>query len=102
MRANSLDRSIDRLALAAELRIQTERLLRDYPGHAFCDECLAQQLGVRLREVLHVYIGLVGRPELVQETWFCSFCLRVTHVIHVDWLSFDSPAEDDDEVEGWH
>ena len=102
MHAIAADRSIDRLAFSNELRSQTERLLREFPGHAFCDECLAQQLGVGLREVLHVYIGLVGRPEFVQETWFCSFCLRMTHVIHVDWLSFDPPAEDDDETEDWH
>lgn len=80
---------------ATTIGSKTAALLNAYPGHAFCDECLAGKLGVSLREVRHAQIVLAGSPEFEQQTWFCSVCLSVKHVIHVAWLRFD-PAHLDD------
>lgn len=59
--------------------------LNSYPGLAFCDECLADELGMTASEVRRVRSRLEGSPEFNQHTWFCSRCMRVTAVIHVDW-----------------
>lgn len=61
--------------------------LKEYPGHAFCDECLAERLGLERREIHRARIGLVGSTEFDQHVWFCSVCLQLTHVIHVAWLA---------------
>lgn len=78
-----------------DVRAQAAELLKAYPGHAFCDVCLAARLGLGVREVHHARIGLAGSTEFEQQTWFCSVCLEVKHVIHVAWLNFDPPAGDD-------
>jgi hypothetical protein len=71
--------------------LESARFLREHPGHAFCDECLAQRLTVTLREVRYARIALAGSAEFDQEIWFCSACLAHKHVIHVAWLRFDAP-----------
>jgi hypothetical protein len=78
----------------ADIRLQAAAVMKAHPGHAFCDACLAAKLGLAEREVRHARIGLAGCPEFEQQTWFCSVCLEVKHVIHVAWLHFDHPADD--------
>ena len=72
-----------------ETRVQTvaTEFLKEYPGHAFCDECLAERLGLGRREIHRARIGLIGSTEYDQHVWFCSVCMRLTHVIHVAWLA---------------
>jgi hypothetical protein len=78
-----------------DVRLQTAELLKAYPGHAFCDACLADRLGLGIREVRHARIGLAGSDEFEQQPGFCSMCFELQHVIHVAWLHFDSPADDE-------
>ena len=86
-------------ASATTLRHQTAELLKSYPGHAFCDDCLAAKVGHPTREVRRARIGLAGSNEFEQETTFCSVCLEQKHVIHVAWLRFDVAAADDDALD---
>ena len=73
----------------SDVRLQTSEVLKFYPGHAFCDDCLAGKLGYPVREVRRARIGLAGSAEFEQEMTFCSACLEQKHVIHVAWLRFD-------------
>jgi hypothetical protein len=82
-------------AMMTYIRSLATDLLKAYPGHAFCDACLAAKLGLEVREVRHARIGLAGSAEFEQQTWFCSVCLEVKHVIHVAWLNFETPLDDD-------
>lgn len=59
--------------------------LNSYPGLAFCDDCLASELGMTTREVRRIKAGLERSPAFNQHTWFCSRCMRVAAVIHADW-----------------
>jgi hypothetical protein len=67
-------------------------VLKSYPGHAFCDDCLAGKIGYATRDVRRARIGLAGSSEFEQETTFCSVCMEQKHVIHVAWLRFDVAA----------
>jgi hypothetical protein len=86
---------------ATRIGAEAGRLLRAHPGHAFCDECLAQRLAVGVREVRYALITLAGSAEFDQETWFCSACLQQKHVIHVAWLRFDVPYVADEATSDW-
>ncbi len=77
-----------------DVRLQAAEYLKAYPGHAFCDACLADKLGLGVREVRNARIGLAGSHEFEQEQGFCSVCLEIKHVIHVGWLHFDTPNDD--------
>ena len=68
-------------------------LLREFPGHAFCDQCLAERIGMQPREVRRARIALIGSSEFDQHVWFCSSCMRRTHVIHVAWLAEGMPND---------
>ena len=76
--------------------VRTDDMLRAYPGHAFCDECLAQKVGTSARAIRRARIALAGSVEFDQQVQFCSVCLRLRHVIHVAWLRFDSAPEHDE------
>ncbi|MBI2205538.1 MAG: hypothetical protein HYU41_16960 [Candidatus Rokubacteria bacterium] len=78
-----------------DARLQAAEHLKAYPGHAFCDGCLADKLGLGVREVRHARIGLAGSDEFEQQQGFCSVCLEVKHVIHVAWLHFEAPNDDE-------
>jgi hypothetical protein len=75
-----------------DVRLQTSEVLKFYPGHAFCDDCLAGKVGYPVRDVRRARIGLAGSSEFEQEMTFCSGCLEQKHVIHVAWLRFDVPV----------
>lgn len=77
-----------------DVRVQAAELLKAYPGHAFCDTCLSEKLHLSVRDVRYARIGLAGSREFEQQTWYCSVCLEVKHVIHVAWLHFESAADD--------
>lgn len=77
-----------------EIRTLAEQFLKSYPGHAFCDDCLADRVGLELREVRYAKIALAGSAEFEQRTWFCSVCLEWRQVIHVAWLWFTSTDSD--------
>jgi hypothetical protein len=81
-----------------DVRLQTSEVLKSYPGHAFCDECLAGKVGYPTREVRRARIGLAGSSEFEQEMTFCSVCLEQKHVIHVAWLRFDVAATPQEEA----
>ena len=74
---------------AIDVRPQASDVLKSFPGHAFCDDCLAAKIGYPLRDVRRARIGLAGSSEFEQEITFCSVCLEQKHVIHVAWLRFD-------------
>jgi hypothetical protein len=95
MREGRLETSTTRIGSEAA------RVLRAHPGHAFCDECLAQRLAVSAREVRYAFIALAGSHEFDQETWFCSGCLAQKHVIHVAWLRFDVPYVAEEATNDW-
>jgi len=75
----------------ARIVVEVARFLREHPGHAFCDDCLADRAQLAVRDVRHARIALAGVHEFDQETWLCSVCFASTFVIHVAWLSFDEP-----------
>ena len=79
----------NRKARIIETRVQTQTIefLKSYPGHAFCDDCLAERLGMDARDVRCARIGLAGSTDFDQHVWFCSVCMQRTHVIHVAWLA---------------
>jgi hypothetical protein len=79
----------------ADVRVHASAYMKSHPGHAFCDACLALKLGLGVREVRHARIGLAGCAEFEQQTGFCSVCLEVKHIIHMAWLHFDSPGNDE-------
>ena len=83
------------MTFTTDHRVRTEDVLRAYPGHAFCDECLAQKVGMSMRAVRRARIALAGSVEFDQQVQFCSVCLRLRHVIHVAWLRFDAAPERD-------
>lgn len=70
---------------------EVTQFLREHPGHAFCDECLAEKAQVGVRDVRRARIALAGLHEFDQERWLCSVCFALKLVIHVAWLSFDAP-----------
>lgn len=72
-----------------DVRPQASEVLKSFPGHAFCDDCLAAKVGYPTRDVRRARIGLAGSSEFEQEMTFCSVCLEQKHVIHVAWLKFD-------------
>ncbi|MBI1737547.1 MAG: hypothetical protein HYR51_20440 [Candidatus Rokubacteria bacterium] len=82
-----------------DVRLQTSDVLKSFPGHAFCDDCLAGKVGYPVREVRRARIGLAGSSEFEQETTFCSVCLEQKHVIHVAWLKFDVATDAEDPFE---
>ena len=90
-----LMRSSSRAEPIADVRVHAAAFMKAHPGHAFCDACLAAKLGLAVREVRHARIGLAGCPEFEQQTGFCSVCLEVKPIIHMAWLHFDGPPDDD-------
>ena len=82
-----------------DVRLQTSEVLKFYPGHAFCDDCLAGKVGYPVREVRRARIGLAGSTEFEQEMTFCSACLEQKHVIHVAWLRFDVAVRAEEQLE---
>ena len=72
--------------------METAKYLRAHPGHAFCDDCLADRTGTAPREVRIARVALAGNAEFEQQIAFCSACLAFKLVIHVAWLHFE-PAE---------
>jgi hypothetical protein len=62
-----------------------QEFLRSYPALAFCDECLARELLTTTAAASQARSVLAGESGFVEHEWFCSRCLRVTTVIHVDW-----------------
>lgn len=78
---------------AGRVEQQIATLLTEYPGHAFCDACLAQKLALDVALVAHASAGLAQARKFHGERWFCSFCLRTAQVIHVPWLETGSRPE---------
>jgi hypothetical protein len=76
--------------------MRATEFLKDHPGHACCDDCLASRVGLTVREVRYARVRLAGSPEFEQHTWFCSFCLEVRDVIHVAWMHFGAPPVRDE------
>lgn len=81
--------------ISTQVQEQTMEFLKGFPGHAFCDQCLAERLGMQAREVRRARIALINSTEFDQHVWFCSVCMRRTHVIHVAWLDGGMPHDSD-------
>lgn len=71
---------------------QVAAVLNNYPGHAFCDPCLAQKAKLDVSLVRDASVALARSTEFQRERWFCSFCLEVKDVSHVPWLDPPVPA----------
>jgi hypothetical protein len=56
-------------------------LLRDNPGIAFCDGCVALRLEASLMEAREAMRALEGQPGYVTGVAGCSECLRSKTVI---------------------
>jgi hypothetical protein len=56
-------------------------LLRDNPGIAFCDGCVALRLEATLMEAREAMNALDGKPGYMTGTAGCSECLRTKTVI---------------------
>jgi hypothetical protein len=74
--------------VGAPLLQKLATLLSDYPGHAFCDECLAQRLAVKTDLAWSAALELAESPDFQVDVGFCSQCLdRLEDVAHVRWTS---------------
>ena len=67
-------------------------LLDQFPGHAFCSDCLAKRLSLRPSVAWSAAIALGESPNFQLDVGFCSECLdRPKDIAHVRWMD---PAED--------
>lgn len=71
-------------------------LLNDFPGHAFCQDCLAERLAVPASAAWAAATALAAGPEFELGAWFCSHCLdRPKDVVHVRWIQPAATADSD-------
>lgn len=71
-------------------------LLGDFPGHAFCQDCLAERLSVPGPTAWAAAKALAAGPEFELGAWFCSHCLdRPKDVVHVRWIQPAATSEHD-------
>ena len=71
-------------------------LLSDFPGHAFCEACLAERLAVPGPVAWAAATALADGPEFELGAWFCSHCLdRPRDVVHVRWIQPVGTADAD-------
>lgn len=75
-----------RAMTSMQAQTRVAEYLRIHPGHAFCDDCLADKLGIGLEAMRHARGALASVHDLDQETWFCSACMSMKDVLHVAWL----------------
>ena len=67
-------------------------LLDEFPGHAFCSDCLAKRLSLRPSVVWSAALALGESATFQLDVGFCSECLdRPKDVAHVRWMD---PTED--------
>jgi hypothetical protein len=47
-----------------------------YRGLPFCNDCLARECGVTLREARNATERLARMPDFVPSLWWCALCLQ--------------------------
>jgi hypothetical protein len=67
-------------------------LLSDNPGYAFCNDCLAKRLELKLSVVWTAALELAESPDFEVDVGICSHCLdQIESVAHVRWIEKAAP-----------
>lgn len=67
------------------------------PGHAFCDDCLAERVGLDRTIVWEAAEALSPSSEFEVDEGICSYCLKaIEDVAHVEWVKPDEDAKPHD------
>ena len=73
-------------------------VLSKKPGHAFCDDCLAEAVGLDRDVVWEAAGELSPSPDYEVDAGICSVCFtHVEHVAHVQWVTPSTDAIPDPE-----
>ena len=81
------------------IRKRVADFLSRNPGHAFCDDCLAERIGLEKAAVWAAASQLSPSPDYEVDAGICSACFtHVEDVAHVEWVQPGPAAEPEPET----